>query len=299
LVIYITGEGQRGARGRLIALRKKHGVEGQGTPFYLIADMPNLGSIAGDLKELHDEVKAAANGRKVAAIIIDTLIRAMPGCNENAAQDVSIFISNCESLARQFCCFVGAVHHSPRADDGRIRGSNAIDGALDVAISVTRQEATGVSTATVTAMRDGPPGLTWTFRPEPYPIDQSGEITAVTIRNLTKPKYGAEQPEKKKPNRKRLTDDQLRLITIIKSTIAETGQFVEGPDLVPPDVRAVTRTMLMERALRDQYLDPDGTPANERSKLGHALTRLAGRQIIEMSDQWVWVLGSAAMEPEP
>jgi AAA domain len=69
---------------------------------------------------------------------IDTLRRATPGKSENDPKDMSVFLANADALAQHFGCFVGVAHHSPRSDDKRGSGTNAIEGACDVILPVTR-----------------------------------------------------------------------------------------------------------------------------------------------------------------
>ena len=56
------------------------------------------------------------------------------------------------------------MHHSPRGDDTRSRGSNVLDGAADVIISVTKDDVTHLSTAKIEAIKDSEEGLTWRFQ---------------------------------------------------------------------------------------------------------------------------------------
>ena len=47
-VVYVTSEGIRGVKCRLIAMRRAMGIEGRNVPFALISTMPNLGAGKGD-----------------------------------------------------------------------------------------------------------------------------------------------------------------------------------------------------------------------------------------------------------
>jgi hypothetical protein len=102
----------------------------------------------------------------VRAIVIDTLRRATPDKSENDPKDMSVFLANADALAQAFTCFVGVAHHSPRSDDSRGSGTNAIEGACDVILPVTRCDDGDTPRATVTIgrMKDGEEeGLTWAF----------------------------------------------------------------------------------------------------------------------------------------
>jgi hypothetical protein len=184
-VIYITSEGVQGVKRRLVAMRRHHGVEGKRIPFALVPVMPNLGSGTEDLEALKAEITKAIKplNLPVRAIVIDTLRRATPGKSENDPKDVSVFLANADALAQAFTCFVGVAHHSPRSDDSRGSGTNAIEGACDVILPVTRCDDGDTPRATVTIgrMKDGEEGLTWTF--------EVRSVQVGTDRN-GKPKFG-------------------------------------------------------------------------------------------------------------
>jgi hypothetical protein len=57
-VIYLTGEGVSGFKRRLVAMRRHLGIEGQGVPFFMIENVPDLGSEATDLPQLLAELDA-------------------------------------------------------------------------------------------------------------------------------------------------------------------------------------------------------------------------------------------------
>jgi AAA domain len=186
--VYVTSEGVQGVKRRLVAMRRYHQVEGKRVPFILVPVMPNLGT-DGDCKQLIKDIEAAiieaglpAN-TPVKAIAIDTLRRATPGKSENDTKDMSVFIANCEAIATKFCCFVGVVHHSPRSDDSRGSGTNAIEGACDVILLVNRSEDATIPRATVTVdrMKDGEEGLSWTFEVRSMEVGKDRD---------DKPKYG-------------------------------------------------------------------------------------------------------------
>src|SRR5262249_17882952 len=166
-VVYITSEGIRGVKRRLIAMRKALGIEGKDVPFFLISSMPDLGTGTGNLKLLIAEIEKAVAGcdYPLAMVIIDTVRRATPGKDENSAKDMGGYIQNVDAIATRFRCVVMSVHHSPRGREGRGSGSNALDGAADVIWVITREGASPTATATVAWMKDGEgEGTNWSFK---------------------------------------------------------------------------------------------------------------------------------------
>ena len=78
-VVYITKEGVRGFKRRMMAARQHHHA-GPQVPFYVAHEMPNFGADNGDADDLVALIqKLVPRGVHVAAVIIDTLARSMPG----------------------------------------------------------------------------------------------------------------------------------------------------------------------------------------------------------------------------
>ena len=123
-VVYITSEGIRGVKRRLIAMRKALGLEGKNIPFFLVPAMPNLGTGTDDLKVLIAEIEKALAGcgYALAMVVIDTVRRATPGKDENSAKDIGGYVQNVDAIATRFRCVVMSVHHSPRGGEGRGSG---------------------------------------------------------------------------------------------------------------------------------------------------------------------------------
>jgi hypothetical protein len=168
-VVYITSEGVRGVKRRLVAMRRELGLDDP--PFHLIAEVPDFGAGKGDCDILKARLEREL-GTQIAAIGIDTLRRAIPGKSESDQKDMGQFIDNCGRLAEHFKCNVSAVHHSPRADDSRTSGSNSLDAAADVMISCLRRGVGELqATATITHIKDGEnEGESWDFEIVPVEV---------------------------------------------------------------------------------------------------------------------------------
>ena len=57
-------------------------------------------------------VRATVGDWPVAAVVIDTLARAMPGADENSAQEVGLVIAGCDLVRDELGCTVIPIHHS-------------------------------------------------------------------------------------------------------------------------------------------------------------------------------------------
>jgi hypothetical protein len=178
--IYITSEGVRGVKRRAKAMRKHHEIDGKRIPFALVPVMPNLGTGTGDLEELIAHITEAMQGIAVPLrkIVIDTVRAATPGKSENDAKDMSAFLANCSKLAETFGCHVHMVHHTPRSNGERGSGTNAIDGAVDVILTVARADMDNKPRAAITIkwMKDGEEGDTWTIEMRTEVVGKEADV---------------------------------------------------------------------------------------------------------------------------
>jgi len=275
----------------LIAMRKHHGIEGQGVPFALIPVMPNLGTGSDDSKRLIHEITAVTAELHVPirAIGIDTLRRAMPGKSESDVKDISTFVANCDALAKHFGAHVATVHHSPRSDNTRSSGSNALDAAADVMWSVVRQAGTMRATVTVATLKDGEEGDTWTFelRPEPVGTDREGaEVSACYVQVTSPPAMRKDSP----PVKPTVSASQRRFLDIIIKAVTEAGAPVKGSAVGPPaSINAITRDLLKTYTKTEGWWDLEDDHSS-RSKFSSRLNELAGKKLIGLTATHVWMV---------
>jgi AAA domain len=174
-VVYLTGEGVQGFKRRLIAMRRHYAVEGKGIDFFMVENVPDLGSERTNLAAMLAEIDEFLERYEIEtprAIVLDTLARCMGDGDESSARDMGRFIIRCGEIERHYGCVVAVVHHMGKDASRGARGSNALNGAADVTISVEKGEA--FSTVRVDEMKDGPEGQEWRFRLLPYPSDEAG-----------------------------------------------------------------------------------------------------------------------------
>jgi AAA domain len=300
VTIYVTCEGVQGVKRRLVVMRRHHRVEGKKIPFILVPVMPNLGTGDGDRKQLINDIKAGmAEGglpayTPIRAICIDTLRRATPGKSENKAEDMSAFIDNCEAIAIEFSCFVGVVHHSPRSDNKRGSGTNAIEGAADVIMPVERHQDANPPRATVTIdrMKDGEEeGLSWTFevRNDQVGVDRDG-----------KPKYGGyvvlvDEPALKeaalsKPQERREPATVIALRAAFTEALDTAGKTIRIRDNGPA-VKAVrvsdVRTEFNRRHVTGNE-DPKKRANAQYRAFSRALEKTSLCRGVEDGVEWLW-----------
>jgi hypothetical protein len=140
-VLYVAGEGVRGMGRRIRAWMRHHKLEGVDLPFRLLPASVNLTEPEQLARLVRTAVAAAdAEGTPIALVVIDTVARAIPGADENSAQDMGRFVAAIEHIKSQVACHVHGVHHSGKDPDRGARGSSALLGAVDTMIRVTREE---------------------------------------------------------------------------------------------------------------------------------------------------------------
>lgn len=288
-VVYITKEGVRGFGLRMKALRQ-HRAAGR-PPFYVAHEMPNFGTANGDADALVSLIRALLPpDTTIAAIILDTLARTMPGQSDSDGAAMSAFVENCEYVARAFNCFVGAVHHSPRGDDTRSRGSNVLDGAADVIISVVKDEVSGISTATIEALKDGEQGTAWRFRLVQIGIEVGDERNKKSMFRPTTETIGTPtlKGSGETKRNKKLPPSQQRFIEILAEAVINHGAAVANSEFVPAGIKAVTRGQFKKHLFKKGFLDSD-KPDAARSTFSRNLNELAGKHVIGTTDEHVWL----------
>ena len=287
-VIYVTSEGIRGVRRRLVASRRAKGIEGKKMPFALIPAMPNLGTGETDRIELQNEITrnlAKFGGAPLRMIVIDTMRRAMPGKSENEQKDISILVDNCEALARAFDCLVFLVHHSPRSDDQRGSGSNALDAAADLMWSVIRPDDTKLTAnATVARRKDGEEGDMWAFelRVVEVGVDRDGNpITSCSV-EVTK------EPERKTAAVKRKKKDPSPLGVKFLQALREVFGF--GVTVQFQSWKAVQLEHWRAECRRAGLIDMDPKDRQSRSLFDKYKRELIERNQIAFNNDLVWII---------
>jgi len=146
-VFYVAAEDPHGMRGRIRALKDEYGDADR---FHLVEGVSNLlAEKSPDLLALVDAVKE----RRPALIVVDTLAMAFPGLEENDAKSMGRIVAVARTLARWGAAVV-LIHHDTKAEGATPRGHSILNGALDVALHVKRDE-NGVIRGRLTKNRNG------------------------------------------------------------------------------------------------------------------------------------------------
>jgi hypothetical protein len=152
-VVYICGEGQATIARRCRAWEIYHEVSLKDYPFYIleapiqISDEKSLAPLIQELKEI-----SISDGQP-SLIIIDTWARLFGG-EENSNSDTSKAIAVLDKIRAPYKCSVLIIHHSGIADKTRGRGATSLNGAVDNAFQVKKNNDEIVMSST--KRKDGP-----------------------------------------------------------------------------------------------------------------------------------------------
>ena len=282
-VLYLSSEGKRGLRRRLVAMRRHYGVEGQRVPFGFIPVMPDLGHRSGDAEALVASIRGALiehDSPPLRVVAIDTLARAMSGADENAAKDMGVLVANAEAIAEELGCLVVLVHHAGRAADARSRGSNALDGAADVMWHVEKNEEG--NRVSIHEMKDGEAGLEWTFRLKPHWLDLADASTC-TVEIMTTPR----QPLQADPKPKLKANVALGLRGLV-ACLVDHGKPPPYREQIPQSVtKVVTPEQWRDYLIKQNVINGAGNYRQEFIRIRDAL-KLAGQ--IGVWEEHVWAV---------
>lgn len=183
-VVYVASEGGlRAARNRIIGWRQNRGIKDTSGFSCAVANF----ALTGGADALIDEIRS--QGVAPGLIVIDTLNQNFGPGDENAAQDMSRFVSAVKAVQRAFRCFVLVVHHSGKDETKGSRGHTALLGALDFEAKIAGEVGEAKSLE-ITKSREGESGERFWFRLERITLGTSNKGRPVTT---CVPVYGGEE----------------------------------------------------------------------------------------------------------
>jgi AAA domain len=183
-VLYLTPEGIEDLWPRADAWRTAQDLTSLPDRLHVVADLIDL-LAEHDTRRLLAAIDALPEPPSL--IVLDTLARAMPGGEENAARDVGRLIYAFDLACRHRPVdgqnASGLILHHSTADGRKERGSGALRGAANNMLSVKLGDA-GIRVTRV-KLKTGPPGGPWDFRITP--VAESAVIAPGTNPNSLGP----------------------------------------------------------------------------------------------------------------
>lgn len=162
---YALGEGKSGLLKRVQAWitynnPTKEELERIEQNFRITFEVPQLASKASTDNMLVD---LEQEGFRPEVIAVDTFARSMVGLDENDAKDTGLWVESADRLRQLGYCVLFLHHTKKNTEFGNVyRGSSAIIGAMDTAMTLVRSENT--CTLTVTKQKDHDEGAPMKFR---------------------------------------------------------------------------------------------------------------------------------------
>jgi hypothetical protein len=270
LVIYVAGEGAASVRARIKAYRIAHPEVSGALAFAIVPQAINFLD-AASIARLIVTIRAAESeyGEEATILIVDTFARALPGADENSAQDVGSAVAWADQIRAQTGIAVGFVHHAGKDPTKGARGSSALRAATDTEILI--EGTSGTRTVTVTKQRDLEPGTPMVFELQTVEIGadpETGEpITSCVVKHLggavvaDTPAFelrGRAQRQLLKVLRDKSKSDPGRIWTLTElRQIGKDAGFVKSTAWSAVDALAASPYL---RSIGGGYLFTDGKP---------------------------------------
>lgn len=282
-VVYVSGEGGAGMRMRMKLWRQEKSGE-PGRPFVLVPSSINLFDDEDGVETLIADVKEHAEmmSDPLRLIVLDTLSRMIGSGDEDRARDINVVVQRAERIQRELGCHVLVVHHSGKDRDRGARGSNALLGAVDAAIEITRHE-TGVCEGKIAKVKDG-----GDIAPFKYELlqsvlgtDEDGEDITSCIVNPTDASTGEAK------GKTRLSDTARIALDALKDAVAEAGEPSPG-GTIPNNARVVRVETWREYAYR-RGLGGENQEARKKA-FQRARENLASKGVVAIWEPWTWII---------
>lgn len=276
-VLYLAPDGGHMVENRLEAYKRHHGIKK--ADFVLVpCPIDLLGKIsrndADKVIELVNHIEAA-HGFKIEVVCLDTVSRAMPGGNENAAEDMTALIANMARIQNGTDRLLVAIHHTPKNDAAVMRGHSSLHGAADCEINVNER------CIKIAKQRDGADGAEYGFDLQVVELgeDEDGDaITSCVAVDANKPNKPNKQP----------TGAAKIAFDLLQRAIEEVGEMIAPYGGKSEHFRCV-RTTLWKEYCDQGSISKTNTPDARRIAFKRAADSLQATGFINVWEPWVWI----------
>jgi hypothetical protein len=250
-----------------------------GDSFAYIAQRVTIGPPGDDQSSLI----AAAKDTRADIIVLDTLSRTFGVGDQLSAKDMCAYIDSIDTLRTETGAHVAVIHHGTK-DDRTARGSNALEGAADLIVKVSRDKDSDSRVASVEGAKDDADGAQLPFR--------------LQIVNLTAAEDGmdretcvAEQAESGKRPESQLPPTARHALRYLSDLIVTEGKPLPYGALYPPNMKGVPEKRWRDECETRRLSMADSEEDRSRVFRSAAKTlREASR--IAMREGLVWVVRS-------
>jgi hypothetical protein len=278
-VVYIAGEGTGGLSLRLRAMRAAYDISVD-APLFVVPRAVNfrLESAVADLVAL---VRVTVGDMTVAMVVIDTLARAMPGADENSAQEVGLVIAGCDLVRDTLGCTVVPIHHSGKDVARGARGTSALRGAWDTALEIAGSGKR--VTMTVVDQKEAEAGQRLVFRMDTVAVG-IGRTSLVPMLNEA-PNADQVEKECRRPEPGGQAGMMLRTLRDLMAG-PESAILPPFSDLPSGDIRGLS-VLIWRRGVYEKM--PTVEADARRQAFGRGLQTLMQKNLINVKDPWVWL----------
>jgi hypothetical protein len=243
-VFYVAAEDPHGMRGRVSALKLRHGDAPDFTLVEGVSDL--LAKESPDLKALY----VAVAEHRPALLFIDTLAMAFPGLEENSADEMGRVVAIARKLASHGSAVV-LIHHDTKAQGPTPRGHSLLNGALDVALQLFPKDENGVVRGRLTKNRNGSCDRDIAFRIATEVMGEDEDGDAITYALVTELALGSAPKRIKLSTSERAALDQLHQLHNGNGQVSESdwreacinGRAVSGAEDRDSRKRAFNRAL--------------------------------------------------------
>jgi hypothetical protein len=277
VIAYLALEGGQGFRNRIDAWRQRHLAGHHGAvPFYLLDKLVDL---IADHSKLIEDIAVQLGDQRSAAIVIDTLNRALIG-DENNPKDMAQFIRAADLIRAAFGCAVIVIHHCGIAGS-RPRGHTSLTAACDAQIAVERDDS-GVITVKVEHMKDADASAPMASRLEHVELgnDDDGDPLTSCVVVPADDAAAAGAKQSKATGAAQLALDQLREL------IVSDGEPAPASNHIPPHVRVVSAVLWRECFYKAHA---GSKPDTKQKSFVRAVTRLQELHLVGLWGDQAWL----------
>jgi KaiC/GvpD/RAD55 family RecA-like ATPase len=283
-VLYVSGEGASGMILRMKAWGKEKG-DGTRVPLGLISSSVNLFDDETGAGMLIDDVKARAAelGQPIRLVVLDTLSRMIGSGDEDKARDINMVVQRAERIQRETGAHVLIVHHSGKDRDRGMRGSNALLGAADAVIEVSRHEESGLCEGKIVKVKDGSADapFKYTLRQSVLWVDEEGEDITSAVVEPTDASPGVTRGGPKL----KLTPAERIALDALDEALIDHG-VVQPIASVPNGGRAVSIETWRKRAYGKGVAE--GTDDAKRQAFFRVRQTLTVKKLVGIEGDWAW-----------
>lgn len=220
---------------------------------------------------------AIAKDQGADVIVIDTLNRAAPECDENASQDMGRILEGVRELQATTGALVLLVHHTGKNIANGMRGHSSLHAALDAAIEVSRNG--DGREWKVAKSKDGRDGAVHAFRLDVIDLGEDEDQEPVTS-CVVRPAVDAAPATRAKPptgGNQKIVYDALGPLLKASPIFGRGGAPAQRPCLSLEDAIAGCKERLAVEPKR----------RSERAR--QAITGLIAAQVLGSNEGWVWL----------